>query len=226
MINSGVKQNRIALFDLDGTLVDSDKWMSRELIETFKGLGVSITEEEANIEGKRDKYSLASRYGFNKNELDESYRKNVKGIYTLDKALSSGQITLYPESLDTLDELRGNGVILSLLPRATRESDVFQKVQKLGLEKYFGNRISIVSNGQTKYQGALDLLKRTKSQDRKVYCIGDRAEDVVIAGRLKRDNKINAEGIYVHRLNSPDANLTGYKSVKTLDEIPELVLGK
>jgi len=225
MINNGAKQKRIAIFDLDGTLVDSDKWMSRELIETFNGLGVSITDEEANIDGKRDKYALASRYGFNKNELDESYRKNVKGIYTLDKALHSGQVTLYPETLEALDELKENGVVLGLLPRATREDDVFQKVKRLGLEKYFGNRISVVSNGHTKYQGALDLLGKVQSQDEKVYCVGDRAEDVVIAGRLKRDNRINAEGVYVHRLNSPDENLAGYNMVKTLDEIPELVLG-
>lgn len=226
MINKGTKQKRIVIFDLDGTIIDSDKWVAEELIETFKGLGISITDEVANTEGKRDKYKLASIYGFSKDELDKSYRKNVKGIYTLDKALNSGQIILYSEALDTLEELRRNNVELGLLPRATRESDVLQKVKHLGLEKYFGNRIRVVSNGHTKYQGALELLSRTQSHERKVYCIGDRAEDVVIAGRLKRDNQIDAEGVYVHRLNSPDANLANYRRVKTLEEIPELVLEK
>lgn len=226
MVNNDTKQKRIAIFDLDGTLVDSDKWMYRELIKTFNGLGISITEEEASIDGKRDKYALASRYGFGKNELDESYRKNVKGMYALDEALDLGQVTLYPETLEALDELRASGVILGLLPRATRESDILQKIQHLGLEKYFGDRISVVSNGHIKYRGALGLLEKTQGQNGRVYCIGDRVEDVVIAGRLKRDNQIDARGIYVHRLNSPDENLAGYKMVKTLDEIPELVLGK
>jgi len=224
MINNGTKQKRIAVFDLDGTLVDSDRLMSRELIETFKGLGVSITEEEASIEGKIDKYALASRYGFSRDALDESYRKNFKSKYSLDDALDSGEIALYPETTRVLDALREDGVDLRLLSRATRESDALQKVNYLGLEEYFGDRIKVVSGNQTKYQGALDLLKMGQGQDGKVYCIGDRAEDVLIADDLTRNYQMNAQGIYVHRSDSPDTNLAGYKRVKTLDEIPELVL--
>lgn len=224
MINNGAKQKRIAIFDLDGTLVDSDKWMAKELTGSFGGLGIFPSEEEINTEGKRDKYALAGKYGFSKEELDRSYRENVKHIHTLDNALRSGDVTLYPDALSVLEELKENGVVLGLLPRASRESNVFGKLRHFGLEKYFGDRINIVSNGQTKYQGALSLLERTQGQDGKVYCIGDRAEDVVIAGRLKRDKQIDASGVYVHRLNSPDSNLAGYKNVKTLDEIPELIL--
>lgn len=228
MTNKTASEKRIAIFDLDGTLIDFDRWLSRELDETFKGLGVSITEEEANVEGKRDKYALATKYGFSREELDRSYRENVKNLYTLDNALRSGEVTLYPEILGTLESLRKNGVVLGLLPRATRESDIVRKVQQLGLEEYFGDRIAVVPNNghDTKYQGALDLLRKIQCQNNKVYCIGDRAEDVVVADDLKKINQIDAEGIYVHRLNSPDAKLVGYRKVKSLDEIPNLVLRK
>jgi len=228
MIDKGVSGNRIAIFDLDGTLIDSDRWLSRELIETFKGLGVSITEEEANIEGKRDKYKLAYKHGFSKKELDRSYRQNVKCLYTLNNALRSGELALYPEILRTLASLRKNGVALGLLPRATRERDVALKVQRLRLGEYFEDRIVVVPNNghNTKYKGAVDLLIKMQGQNGKVYCIGDRAEDVVVADDLKGNNQIDAEGIYVHRLNSPDADLTRYKRVKSLEEIPDLVLKK
>jgi len=227
MINRDVSEKRIAIFDLDGTLVDSDKMMSRELIETFKGLGVSPSEEEINIEGKRDKYALSEKYGFSSEELDRSYRENVKHIYTLEMALRSGDVALYPETLNVLKALEENGVVLGLLPRSARKSNVLDKVQHLELEKYFGDRINIVSNGDsTKHQGALNLVRKVKGQNGRISCIGDRAEDVTIADDLRDNYEINAQGIYVHRSDSPDADLTSYKRVKTLDEIPELVLAK
>lgn len=227
MVDKGISRKRVAILDLDGTLIDSDRCLARELTETFKDLGISITEEEAAIEGKKDKYALASKYGISKEELDRSYRQNVKSLNTLDRALGSREITLYPEILSTLNSLRENGVVLGLLPRATRESDIFHKVQHFGLEEYFGNRIIVVSNEcSTKYQGALDLLRKTQGQIGKVYCIGDRAEDVVVADDLRRLNQIDAEGIYVHRLNSPDLKLEGYQKVESLEEIPDLVLGR
>ena len=221
-------KNIVAVFDLDGTLIDSDNRLSRELIETFKGLDISITEREAAIEGKRDKYVLAAKYGVSKEDLDRSYGKIANRLGTLGDALHSGEITVYPETLSTLDSLRGNGIIMGLLTRATRESDVVRKVRHFQLGKYFGDRIVVVSNNghDTKYNGAVDLLRKMQGQNDKVYCIGDRAEDVVVASDLKRNNEIDAEGIYVHRLNSPDTELTGYKRVKSLDEIPNLVLKK
>jgi len=225
MVNRETLKKKIAIFDLDGSLVDSDMYMSKEIIKTFNCLGVSITEEEANIEGKKDKYKLASKYGFSRDELDRTFKKNVKGLYPLDNALRSGNVTLYPETLRVLETLEKNGVVLGLLPRATKESDLIYKVQHLGLEKYFGDRISVVSNSQkTKYNSAVELLKKMQGQEGDVYCIGDRAEDVLVANDLSTNCQLNAKGIYVHRSNFPDANLGKYKMVKTLDEILELVL--
>ena len=224
MINKPSSKKRIAIFDLDGTLIDSDKWLSRELVETFKGLGISITEEEAAIEGKRDKYTLANKYGFSKEELDRSYKENVKSKCTLDNALHSGELTLYPETLSTLDSLRDKGIVLGLLPRATRKSDIVRKVKHLGLEEYFGNRIVIVPNNHnTKYMGAQNLLRKIQDPIGKIYCIGDRAEDVLLAEHLKNSIQIDAEGMYVHRFDSPDPKLRKYLQVKSLSEIPPLV---
>lgn len=227
MMNKEESRDRVVIFDLDGTLIDSDRQMSRELIETFKGLGVPITEEEAGIDGKRDKYRLASKYGFSSEDLDRSYGQNVKDRYALDNVLRSGEVTLYPETLRILDSLRNGGVVLGLLPRATRERDVAHKVEYFGLQDYFGDRIVVVPADQdTKYQGALNLLGKIRGNVSKVFCIGDRAEDVVISDGLRTKDKINAEGIYVHRLDSPDIELARYKKVKSLDEIPDLVLPK
>ena len=161
MINKDISKKRVAIFDLDGTLVNSDKWMSNELIKTFRGLGISITERQAVTEGKKDKYALAAQYGFGKEELDQSYRENFKNLYTLDGALNSGEITLYSETRKILNSLMENGVNLGLLSRSSNKSNQLQKIRHLGLEEYFGDRISIVSNDQkTKYEGAIDLLKK------------------------------------------------------------------
>ena len=45
-----------------------------------------------------------------------------------------------------------------------------------------------------------------------------------MADDLRKNYPANAKGIYVHRSDSPDSKLEKYSQVKSLDEIPKLIL--
>ena len=215
---------KVAIFDLEGTLVDSDNWLAQELMTVMKNLGVPITEQEAKIEGKRDKYALAAQHGISEENLDEGY--GSPQLNTWEYALSSGEVNLYPETLSTLNHLKDKGVILGLLSRATRESDVALKVRHFGLEGFFGDRIVVVSDSVRKDEEALKLLGKLPAQIDTAYFIGDRAEDVTVADYIKNKRGINSKGIYVNRIGYPNPELANYRQARSLIEIPELVLEK
>ena len=51
--------------------------------------------------------------------------------------------------------------------------------------------------------------------------MGDQEEDIRVARDIQERFKLNAHGIYVKR--SGDLSLNGYRVVKSLDEIPEII---
>jgi|SRR3989344_2476425 len=224
MVTDAKYSNKMIILDLDGTLIDSDKRIAREVKETFRNLGVILSDSQVNVDAKRDKYALANRYGFNKEQLDQSYRDIVGNLGTLDEALQSGEIEFFQDTVEVLDSLRRSRVELGLLTRASKRPDAQKKIQYFNLREYFGDKIAIVSGEETKYGGAQKLVGLVNRSIDKVYCVGDRAEDVLISEPLRLNERLNTKGIYVHRFDSPDPQLLGYPQVKSLTEMLDLVL--
>ncbi len=215
MINKN-KQKGVAIFDVDGTLIDSGKKLANDTIQAFSRLGYSITPEEAGIDWRE----LTQKYQIPFEEFDRalSQRKSWQD------SLKDGEVTLFPETIRVLNELTERGIRLGILslsiPKYTEA-----KLGYFNLIRYF-EQIETVSpfSGKSKDKGAIDLIRRLnpKTLERADF-IGDRSGDVVCEQAVKRafsDYNLTTRGIYINRKGQ---KLDGYTSIQNLEEILKLV---
>jgi len=214
-------EGKVAIFDLDGTLVNTDRYLADDITAAMSRLGVAISQREA-VEAKKDWYELARKYGFDKEQLDEAF--SYKGAGTWKDAVDSGVIELFPETCEILDSLRDAGVNFGLLSRATRPRNANYKIDNFGLREYFEDKIVIVGSGKAgKTEGALELLTRMPGPIQDAYFIGDREEDVKITREIRPKVSYDTHGLFVDREGLFPA-AEGCKSIKSLEEIPGIIL--
>jgi len=203
---------KVAVFDLDNTLIDSKRKLTSEVVETFGRLGKHITPEQAF----GDWYELAEKYGFSREEFDEAFDKRK----TWGDSLKSGDVKIFPETYKTLESLNDKRIRLALLsksiPKYTR-----QKLDYFGLTKYFEQIKTVHPREPSKKQGALELIRDLDSSTiEKAYFIGDKEGDVKIARDVNKKYAINSQGIYVNRDNQ---ELQGYPSINSLEGVLGIV---
>jgi len=216
MENKRKTKGKMAVFDLDGTLIDSNQKLTNDMIGAMKRLGITIMPEDTH----GDWYKLAAQYNISKEELNESFDKRK----TWAESLSDGEVNVFPDTYRTLESLRSAGVKLGLLSASVPK----YTEQKLNyfpeLRKFFKDNIEVVHPEKgTKSREARSLIDKLDPGE--AYFIGDRVGDVEIVA-VGRKLEIPSRGIYVNRNDRQIELPEDCIQVYSLEEAGEYILGE
>ena len=220
MSNNKTSSNKglVAIFDMDNTLIDSGRKLESDVVNAMSRLGVEISSDEARTQ---DWYGLAAKYGVSKEQFDKSFKQRKSWT----QSLREGEVSIFPETYETLDRLLTNGVRLGLItrsdPKYTRE-----KMDHFNFDKYFGDRVAITPiSEKNKNREALELIKQLSPQTlSRAYFIGDRLEDVAVTIPVEREVGVKSDGLYVSRsgLDIPQ-EARDYRVIRSLRDVPRII---
>lgn len=209
------KENKqVIVFDLDNTLIDSSAKLTADVVGTFARLGHNVTPEE--IAEYKNWYKHAEAYGIPKDIFDESFDKRK----TWEESLDSGEVPIFPETYEVLEDLKRNEIRLSLLSKSIPEYTNI-KLDYFDLNKYFENVVTIHPEKPSKLPGAIEIIEEFDPLTiNKSYFIGDKEGDVSIARDIQEKYNISSKGIYINR---NEERLEEYKNIKSLNELIEII---
>ncbi len=198
---------KAVLFDLDGTLIDSERKLLVDLNATFAQMGeiydAYVYEDWVDVlmEKKRQRIIKEQQRDLTKEEEQEiriqfwaAYEKNVMPWI---KAIKQGIVTIYPETIEVLETLQNQGYKLLVVSRSAYEPTV-QKINALGLNKYFPRQYVVDVRAPTKTRGYLESLSQEALEAgfqvaalaardvTHLFVVGDRPEDMFAGAALRR----------------------------------------
>lgn len=156
-----------AIFDMDGTLLDSMKYWSTVGIEYLERCGIEYTSDMENNVLNVGIWAYTEycnkTYGLNK-----SYEQVLKDIHDIMDEKYETAVSLKKGAEKMLEMLRQNGVKICLAT-ATEEGSAKKILEKLGVLDYFEHVITTSMVGQSKrtpliYEKALELLGTDKEE--------------------------------------------------------------
>ncbi len=169
------------LFDLDGTLVNTEEGIENCVIHALSHYGIEVSDKTSLrcFIGPPLVESFGRFYGFDENKAKEAtaiYRQRYKtlGVY---------ECSAYDGIADTLKSLRESGYILAV---ATSKPEVFANtiLEKNELSQYFTCIAGATLDGSRDSKAlvikeALSRLDVKENELNEVLMIGDRLHDIV-----------------------------------------------
>lgn len=170
----------VVLFDLDGTLTDSEEGIINSICLVLKDYGLDLAADKAALNqflGPPIQNQLMNVYGFSKEKADEAtaaYRKRYKekGMLQENK--------LYPGITDMLERIKGAGIGIML---ATSKPQVFAQaiLEHFHIDRYFSYIGGASMDGSHSAKGDIirDCLREAEKLSLKnPVMIGDRMYDI------------------------------------------------
>jgi len=233
------KQRKVAVFDIDGTILDSMPKMRADIKSAFRRLGYTVNDEQ--IAQQKGWYGLAEALEIKRENYDLEFDKRK----SWEQSLADGEAPLFMDTLPCLEDLASQGFILAALtksdPKYTKEKIDYHK-----LNRFFGDRIAVTPVDQkSKKVEAIELIRRIGvspyvsgiKKGSPVYFIGDRVEDVIVAEDVYKasysnpgfqdglfESYIMTNGIWLNREGkSQPQELNDYRTIKSLAELPAII---
>lgn len=165
---------RTVLFDLDGTILDSNELIYTSFDYTFKAYNYSFTIEEI--------------MEFNGPPLIESFSKidpdraemMVETYLKHNHAIHDEYVKLFPHVIETLEALKNNHIQIGIVTAKIRNS-VDLGLALTGLDRYFETIITIddVSQPKPHPESVIKAMKALKSEPTSTLMVGDNYHDIV-----------------------------------------------
>lgn len=137
------------LFDLDGTLLDTEGYQYLGWVKPLENIGISLTKQDylryAGKNGAQIEKEIYKDYNLN---LAEGFLLGEKKKL-LEQWFGSEELKLMPGVIDTLEYCKAKGLKLAVVSGGDRY-EVDLKVSRAGIKKYFDNIVSRddVKNGK------------------------------------------------------------------------------
>lgn len=208
---------KLVVFDLDGTLVDSEEFIVWSFIEAGRAVGVDVDAEavkksigmslEAVIE------SAFARNRVSRRVIEEFVRTRRRIVEEYWRA----RVKLYPDVVPALESLREMGCVLAVASSSVVER-VGEFLEYFGVLGYF-NAVSGIKpgvRGKPEPDVILVVLEETGFKPEEAVYVGDKEVDCVAA------RKIGVDFILVDR--RPLRETSTCKPVATVSSLLELPL--
>lgn len=123
------------LFDLDGTLIDSEPMALKAITDCTHQWGVPVTHAQAaEVAGK--KWEIAFDLLYQKFQMPLSREEASKAIVAQYQHLVRSEVPLVPGGAEAVAALAGAGYSMALVSGSIRD-DIFWALRHLKIEKYF-----------------------------------------------------------------------------------------
>jgi HAD superfamily hydrolase (TIGR01509 family) len=103
------------VFDLDGTLIDSEGIAQKAMEQTFRGLGFSLGDDDFAYMSGRSSRELVPVFLERREIIDLAVCQETLQSYRINHtALWESEVRLMPYASEVLHQLYGNGILLAL----------------------------------------------------------------------------------------------------------------
>lgn len=207
---------KVGVFDLDGTLIDSNAKIQRDFVDAMARLGVNVTPKEPLEEWEK----VAERHGIPTDQFYKAFDERK----SWEQSLQDGEVEIFPETHSILDYLNNRGIELALLSSSLPEYTNL-KLNHFDLRRYFSVVETVHPSISSKLRGARTLIeKMDPKRINYAWFIGDRESDISTSRYIKREFGIASQGIYVDRDGGePNFERGNYHVIKSLEDIPKIM---
>ncbi len=168
-------KRKLAIFDMDGTLVDSSQAISNAINFVRKRLKLPPLPYKAIISKINDPHINAAQYFYESNHFEVRHEEWFSQYYS---ANHKRELRLYAGILELLNRLKARGCLLAVATNAYRRSTL-ETLKHLGILSFFDAVASYddVSNGKPAPDMLLKILEELKIAPKEAIFIGDSPKD-------------------------------------------------
>ncbi len=206
-------------FDMDGTIIDTEKHYRRLWVEAARQMGYNMTDEQAlSLRSLGRPYAPVRINGFFDDE--EAYGK-IRGrrMELMAEVLQKEGIELKPYAQEALSELQKRGHRL-VITTATDESRTEEYLRKVGLREYFDTIVcaTMIEKGKPSPDIYLYAAEQVGLKPEDTYAVEDSPNGVMSAYRA------GCKTIMIPDQTQPDDELMKcvYKKCDSLKELLEI----
>lgn len=169
----------LAIFDLDGTLVDSSKVLVNSINYVRQRLHLPAMESEDIMYGITNPESDIAQYFYGLDSIEKQHEEWFKEYYSQN---CTTQIELFEGVEEMLYSIRDANIEIALATNGYRDSTL-QAVEYLGIEHFFSDIACFddVARGKPAPDMLELLLKRRQSDVKSAIFIGDSDRDKLAA---------------------------------------------
>ena len=210
---------KVAIFDIDGTLINSKQKLNSDVKRAFYNLGYNLANED--IENSKNWYELAEQYGITRELFDKEFNKRK----TWEQSLKNGEALFFEDSISCIERLYSEGVILGVLTKSTLKY-TNQKLDFHKLRKYFEDRVAVTNiDKKSKRKEAISLINKINPTTvNSAYFIGDQIEDVIVEKDVQSEYGLNTKGIWLNRNNKKiPKKLISYQQINSLEKLSLII---
>ena len=193
-IKNTIISNQYAIFDMDGTLIDTNPWLSKICERYLAERQLPPNDEFKNIAAEltfTEFCQLIKDYAGDKNPLEDTIneiQEYTTYVYTECDILAKPNVKVY------LEKLKQNGVKMCVAS-ATEEYRIKAVLSRLGLWDYFEFAITVSQVGCNKSKPDI-FIEAAKRLGANNYADVTVYEDVLVAMKAAKSEGFRVVGVY------------------------------
>lgn len=164
---------RTILFDLDGTLIDSNQLIFTSFKHTFDHYKLDFTDEEIlEFNGPALIETFTKIDPIRATEMVATYRKHNHEVH-------DEYVTIFPNVIETLEQLQEKDVKLGIVTTKMSEG-VKLGMQLTGIEKYFDSIVTLsdVTHAKPHPEPVLKAMHELGGDPETTIMVGDNSHDI------------------------------------------------
>jgi len=169
----------LAIFDMDGTLVDSSITLANAINYVRAKLGLKPLKKEVILEQINNPNCNLPKFFYEIDTLEPIHEQLFSQYYS---ANHDRELVLFSGVKQMLEELKQKNIKLAIATNAYRKSTL-EALSHLQIDRYFDDIVCFddVNNGKPSPDMLLLLLKRTKESRKTTVFVGDSDRDKLAA---------------------------------------------